>query len=161
VYICIYIYIYIYICVCVCGVQSILVFLGLSADWPRVVTAVAPSPSYTCVDYNSFILLNHLYVDLDLWPKSRSRRKRSLSLPTSTAEYIFLGISNNDVGRDSVVGIGTRYELDGPGIESRRGRVFRTRPDRHCGLPSLLYSGYRVIPGGKAAGAWRWPPTPI
>jgi hypothetical protein len=26
------------------------------------------------------------------------------------------------VGRDSVVGIATRYGLDGPGIESRRGR---------------------------------------
>jgi len=26
--------------------------------------------------------------------------------------------------------------------------------------PSLLYNGYRVFPGGKAAGAWRWPPTP-
>jgi hypothetical protein len=28
------------------------------------------------------------------------------------------------------------------------------------GLPSLLYNGYRVIPGGKAAVAWRWPPPP-
>ena len=26
---------------------------------------------------------------------------------------------------------------------------------------SLLYNGYRVFPGGKAAGAWCWPPTPI
>jgi hypothetical protein len=28
------------------------------------------------------------------------------------------------------------------------------------GLSNLLYNGYRVIPGGKAAEAWRWPPTP-
>jgi hypothetical protein len=28
------------------------------------------------------------------------------------------------------------------------------------GPPSLLYNGYRVIPGGKAVGAWCWPPTP-
>jgi len=28
------------------------------------------------------------------------------------------------VGRDSVVGTATRYELDGPGIESRWGRGF-------------------------------------
>jgi hypothetical protein len=27
-------------------------------------------------------------------------------------------------------------------------------------LVSLLYNGYRVFPGGKAAGAWCWPPTP-
>jgi hypothetical protein len=26
--------------------------------------------------------------------------------------------------------------------------------------PSLLYNGYRVFSGGKAAGAWCWPPTP-
>jgi hypothetical protein len=30
----------------------------------------------------------------------------------------------NMVGRDSVVGIVTRYGLDGPRIESRRGREF-------------------------------------
>ena len=26
--------------------------------------------------------------------------------------------------------------------------------------PSPLYNGYRVFPGRKAAGAWRWPPAP-
>jgi hypothetical protein len=34
------------------------------------------------------------------------------------------------------------------------------RPDWPWGLPSLLYNGYRIIPGGKAAAAWRWPPPP-
>ena len=59
-------------------------------------------------------------------------------------------------GRDSSVGIATHYGLDGPGIESRwGGKIFGTRPDRPCGPPSLLYNGYRVIPGGKAAEAWR------
>ena len=29
-----------------------------------------------------------------------------------------------NMGRDSVVGIATRYELDGPGIESRWGQYF-------------------------------------
>jgi len=47
----------------------------------------------------------------------------------------------------------TRYGLDGPGIKSRRGgEIFRTRPDRPWGPPSLLYNGYRVFPRGKAAG---------
>ena len=65
------------------------------------------------------------------------------------------------VGRDSSVGIATRYGLDGPGIESWcGGEIFRTRPDRPCGPPSLLYNGYRVFPGCKAAGASCWPPTP-
>jgi hypothetical protein len=63
------------------------------------------------------------------------------------------------VDRDSSVGIATRYGLDGPGIESRWGRDFRTCPDRPRGPPSLLYNGYRFsFPGGKQPG--RWPPTP-
>ena len=65
-------------------------------------------------------------------------------------------------GRESSVGIATRYGLDGPGIESRwGGEIFRTRPDLPWGPPSLLYNGYQVFSGGKAAGAWCWPPTPI
>jgi hypothetical protein len=51
--------------------------------------------------------------------------------------------------RDSVVSIATRYGLEGPGIESRWGEIFRTCPDRLRGSPSLQYNGYRVFPGGK------------
>jgi hypothetical protein len=29
------------------------------------------------------------------------------------------------------------------------GEIFRTRPDRPWGPPSLLYNGYRDFPGGK------------
>jgi hypothetical protein len=54
---------------------------------------------------------------------------------------------------DSSVGIATRYGLDGPGIESRWGEIFRTRPDRPWGPRSLLYSGFRVcFPGVKRTG---------
>jgi len=63
-------------------------------------------------------------------------------------------------GRDISAGIATRYGLDGPGIESRWGEIFRTHPDRPWGTPSLLYNGYRVFLGGKTAGAWCWLPTP-
>ena len=35
------------------------------------------------------------------------------------------------------------------------GRDFSTRPDMPEGQTSLLYNGYRVFPGGKAAGAFR------
>jgi hypothetical protein len=59
-----------------------------------------------------------------------------------------------NVGRDSSVGKAIRYGLDGPGIESRWGKMFRTRPDWPWGPPCLLYNGYRVFPGGKAAWAW-------
>jgi hypothetical protein len=51
--------------------------------------------------------------------------------------------------RDSSVGIATRYGLEGPGIESQWGEIFRTYPDRLRVPPSLLYNGYRVFPGGK------------
>ena len=53
--------------------------------------------------------------------------------------------------RDSSVGIATRYGLDGPGIESRWGRDFP-----HPSRPALG----PIQPGGKAARAWIWPPTP-
>ena len=49
-------------------------------------------------------------------------------------------------GPGSSVGIATGYGLDGPGIESRWRRDF---PHRPWGPPSLLYSEYRVFPGGK------------
>jgi hypothetical protein len=59
------------------------------------------------------------------------------------------------MGQDSLVGIVTGYGLDGPGIESRWGEFYRPWTPTN-----LLFHGYRVHPGGKAAGAWRWPPTP-
>jgi hypothetical protein len=53
-------------------------------------------------------------------------------------------------GRDSSIGIATRYGLDGPGIESRWGARFsapvQTVPLE--GPPSLMYNGYRVFPRG-------------
>ena len=47
------------------------------------------------------------------------------------------------VGRDSVIGKATRYELNGPGIESRS----REQP------PVQWVQG--PFPGDEAAGAWR------
>jgi hypothetical protein len=58
-------------------------------------------------------------------------------------------------GRDSSVGIATRYELDGPGIESRWRRDFQ-----HPSRPVLgpIQPPIQWVPGlfpmGKAAGAW-------
>jgi len=65
------------------------------------------------------------------------------------------------MGRDNVVGITTRYGLDGPGIESLWGRDF-THPSRPALGP--IQPTIQWVPGlflgGKAAGAWRLPPTP-
>ena len=63
-------------------------------------------------------------------------------------------------GRDNSVGIATVYGLDGPEIESRWGRDFLDPSRPAWGPTQLLYNGHRVFPGGKAAGSWRWPPTP-
>ena len=40
-------------------------------------------------------------------------------------------------------------------LNSGDGEIFRTYPVRPFGPPRLLYNGYRVFPGGKAAWAWR------
>jgi len=60
------------------------------------------------------------------------------------------------VGQDSVFGIETRYELDGPGIESRQGRNL-PQPSRLALGPVL--PPVQWVPGlfskGKEAGAWR------
>ena len=47
------------------------------------------------------------------------------------------------------VGIATDYGLDGPALNPGGGDIFRTCPDRRWDLPSLLYNGYRVFPGGR------------
>jgi hypothetical protein len=60
----------------------------------------------------------------------------------------------------SSVSIANGYGLEGSGIESRWGRDFPHLPERALGPPSILCNGCGVFPGCKAAGAWRWPPTP-
>jgi hypothetical protein len=60
---------------------------------------------------------------------------------------------NNDIATDTT---GWTVRGSNPG----GGEIFRTRPDRPWGPPSLLYNGYWVFPGGKTVGAWCWPPTP-
>ena len=69
------------------------------------------------------------------------------------------------MGQDCIAGIATRYGLNGQDTESQWGgmgvggrggeEIFRTRPARLSGPPSLLYNRYRIIPGGKAAGVSR------
>jgi hypothetical protein len=58
-------------------------------------------------------------------------------------------------------GISTRYGLDDPWIESRRGRDFLlpSRPVLGSTQPPIQWVP-NAFPGGKTAGTWRWPPTP-
>ena len=65
------------------------------------------------------------------------------------------------VGRDSAVGIATRYGLDGPVIESQWGAKFSAPVQTGHGAHRASYTMGTCFPGDTAAGAWRWPPTPI
>jgi len=64
------------------------------------------------------------------------------------AVYIPIAIS---VGRDSSVGIVTRYGMECLGIESQWGRDF-PHPSRPTLGPTQPPIQYRVFPGSKAAG---------
>ena len=59
------------------------------------------------------------------------------------------------MGRNSSVGIATRYGLDGPGIEYRWEARFpapvQTGPGAH---PASCTMGTGAFPGGKVAGEW-------
>jgi hypothetical protein len=58
------------------------------------------------------------------------------------------------VGRDSSVGVATRYGLDGPGIESLWGRDFPHPPRPALGpTQSPVQWVPDLLPGNKAAGA--------
>ena len=57
------------------------------------------------------------------------------------------------------MGIATRYGLDGPEIESLRGRDF-SHPSRPA-LGPTQHNGYGVYLGSKAARACGLPPTSI
>ena len=52
-----------------------------------------------------------------------------------------LWVWGQKMGRDSSDGIATRCGLDGRGSNLGGGDIFRTRPDRSWGPPSLLYNG--------------------
>ena len=60
------------------------------------------------------------YLDL----VERRKGKLSENTPTSSFVFIYIFCTMTNSGRDSSVGIATRYGLDSPGIESRWGRDF-------------------------------------
>ena len=96
------------------------------------------------------------------------RRYKLLGLDWSTWEtwpyyvaYVFVflcSITNCRAGiAQSVQRLATGWTVRGSNPDG--GEIFHTRPDLPWCPRNLLYNGYRVFPGGKAAGAWRWLPT--
>jgi len=61
-------------------------------------------------------------------------------------------VPNKMVGRENVIGTVTRYRLDGPGIESRWGEIFHTRPDGPGAHQTSDTMGIELFPGGKRSG---------
>jgi len=58
--------------------------------------------------------------------------------------------------RDNIVGIATRYGLEGPGLRSSGGVVWSAHPDRSRSPLSLLYIRLRLLfPGVEQP--WRCP----
>ena len=77
-------------------------------------------------------------------------------LVSHTTRVDMLHIYSFHVGHDGSVGIATTLRTGRSGDRiPYKGEIFGSRPDLPWASPSLLYNGYRVIPGGKAAGAWR------
>jgi hypothetical protein len=102
----------------------------------------------------------HLHVPIVL--KCGSFKLLETSGPSRPVMGLNLPLPPWCVGRDSSVGIATRYGLDGPRIESRCGSVFlhpsipaRGATGLLCNRSILVY-----ITGVKAAGIWLWPSTP-
>jgi hypothetical protein len=56
-------------------------------------------------------------------------------------------VNMGDGGQDSSVSIATGYGLDGPGIESLWGEIFRTLPDRPWAHPASRTMGTGHFPG--------------
>jgi hypothetical protein len=97
-------------------------------------------------------------------PEINDTFQLTFHLNPSFLQYILFCFSHYNIkgGGESVVCITTRYELDGPWIESRWGGVFPHpfRPDLGpTRLPAKWVRG--VFPISKAAVAWRRSSTPI
>ena len=91
--------------------------------------------------------------DLPLWKITVYRIRHSLKCTcrniNSIYRRIYIKTPILTVGRDSSVGIATRYGLDGPGIESQWGARFsapvQNRPAAH---PAPYTMGNGSLPGG-------------
>jgi hypothetical protein len=128
-----------------------------------------------CPSYNNYLKCHdlhlwHYYLDI-LTPMNI---QMAVTIYTLKSRYILYSLINTYVitfqkcncihfcmDQGSSVGEATHYGLGDLGIESWWDQMFHTHSDRPWGLPSLLFNWYRVLPGGKAVGVWRWPSTPI
>jgi len=111
-------------------------------------------PKFPAVKLLQPYAIHHTAIRMDIFTYFTSQIAQNTALIIKKFVLSAASVSGT-VGRDSSVGISTRYGLDGPGIESWWGRDF-PYPSRPWGPPYLLCSWYRVsLRGGTAVGAWR------
>jgi hypothetical protein len=103
--------------------------------------------------------LNHTHTDVNPSPALGTRTYRKVCYKFALHYYVYMPY-NQYVSRDSSVGIATPYGLDGRWIQTRRGRGFRhpSGPAQVPTQPPVQWVS-DLFPGGKEAGAWRWPPS--
>ena len=94
-----------------------------------------------------FVLM--IVIFFNIWNRTQGCPTHSI-ITVWPLTHMVLSAYFDFVGCDGSAAIATGQGLDTPRIESRWGEIFSIRPDRPCGLPSLLYNGYRVFfPGVK------------
>jgi hypothetical protein len=69
--------------------------------------------------------------------------------PVTGWTILFILVCDFLEDQNSVVGVATRYRLDGPGIKSWWGRNFPSHQDWHRGSPNLPIMGTGSFPGVK------------
>jgi hypothetical protein len=133
----------------------LLLFISFNCErWTWVITTVTISGFHHSVN-EIFTLLGCYKVEIGSWSKTAWPLKMG---PIGCPET---SVTNYQSPLQKGSGKRSQYSDSLRAGRSSGGKIFRTRPDRPWVPPSLLYNGYRVIPWGKAAGAWRWSPTPI
>ena len=92
------------------------------SEWGEVARKKDPVRTVVRVTLKTYVRINASEV-----LRRTAQKFRNIN---TTMNYTFSILSYLKVGRDSSVGIATRYGLVGPGIETRWGEICRTRPDR-------------------------------
>jgi hypothetical protein len=81
-------------------------------------------------------------------------RRSAIQTSLSTFDFVCMFV-NCSVDPHSPVGVATSYGFVGPRIESLWSGDLPHPSRVALGPTQTLYSGYRLIPGGKAVCAWR------
>ena len=110
--------------------------------------------------YSIIVRVSAVVLDWQTGQKNYEVLQCAISLPLlcyfhPLHQHIFLSTLFANMGRDRSVAIATRYGQDGLGIEFRWVARFSARVQTGRDPPNLLYNGYRVFPGGKAAVEWQ------